>query len=143
MNKEEIEAQEDYKRFSEFWEKARNITDENGDNFLDWDKSNMCHLSFNRGFKQGSQSKEKEIIFKLTAQKKNYSEAEKEMFNDEIKWLEDLLIKPMKNLDEIPKQIHLRLQKLKLNNQDEINRKIITTPQEHPDNIQKLKGDEK
>ena len=59
---EEIETKEDYKRFSEFWEKARNITDEDGDNFLTWDKSNISHLSFSRGYDLGIQSQKQKII---------------------------------------------------------------------------------
>lgn len=58
----ETEMQEDYKRFSEFWEKARDITDEDGDNFLDWDKSNISLFSFSKGFVLGSQSNKKDVL---------------------------------------------------------------------------------
>jgi len=60
--KEEIELKEDYKRFSEAWEKARNITDEDGDKFLDWDSSNIGHWLFSDGFQKGYQKATADFI---------------------------------------------------------------------------------
>lgn len=51
--KEEIEMQDNYKRFSEFWEKVRNIQDEDGDNILEWDKTNIANFCFTEGYQQG------------------------------------------------------------------------------------------
>ena len=53
-NEEEL-MDEDYKRFSDFWEKARDIVDEDGDNFLSWDISNIAHHSFTSGYEKGRQ----------------------------------------------------------------------------------------
>jgi len=49
----EKEMHEDYKRFSEFWEKARNVKDEDGDSLLTWDKSNIANYCFTKGIKEG------------------------------------------------------------------------------------------
>lgn len=54
----------DYIRFREFWEWARTIHDEDGDIFLDWDKSVVGQFCFDQGFEEGKAS-EKERVLKM------------------------------------------------------------------------------
>lgn len=90
---EEKMINEDYERFCKFWEKARNIVDEDGDNFLKWDKSNMCHVSFTEGyelgFKQGIQKAIGEFQSRFNMRTETLSlkefEESKEKLNQELK----------------------------------------------------------
>lgn len=64
IEKEDRIAKENYERFSIFWEKARNIKDEEGDNILTWDKSIIAQFCFNQGYLQ-AQNEFKEKIEKI------------------------------------------------------------------------------
>lgn len=60
--KEEKILKESYRLFSEFWEKARNWKDEDGDNFLTWDKSVIGQFCFKAGKEQGKTSAINEVL---------------------------------------------------------------------------------
>jgi len=62
---EEDRMNENYKRFSEFWEKARNIVDEEGYKILDWDKSNIANYCFTKGFEQAQKQERLECYKKF------------------------------------------------------------------------------
>lgn len=50
-----------YEEFCQFWIKARNITDEDGDNILEWDKSNIANFCFTEGLTIGKQQARTEL----------------------------------------------------------------------------------
>jgi hypothetical protein len=58
---EENRAKKNYERFSEFWEWARKLRDENGDNFLTWDKSIIGQFCFNQGYDKAKKETEDKI----------------------------------------------------------------------------------
>ena len=64
MKTEKEKLDEDYKRFSVFWEKARKWKDEDGDEFIDWDKSVIGQFCFNNGFEAGKSEaiKDKKLV---------------------------------------------------------------------------------
>ena len=61
MTTEKENMDRDYKRFSAFWEKARKWRDEDGDEFIDWDKSVIGQFCFNNGFEAGKAEAIKQI----------------------------------------------------------------------------------
>ena len=103
MNKtsEEI-MNENYKRFSEFWEKARNIVDEDGDKILEWDKSNIANFCFIEGYKKAIEKVEKKIEELEKKARKYIHEVTGEKLRETIE-LDDLLELKLAIKDEITK----------------------------------------
>jgi len=92
---EEDRMNENYKRFSEFWEKARNIVDEEGYKILDWDKSNIANYCFTKGFEQAQKQE------RLDCYKKELEFLESLVFMNDVVGCDACIISKQKVQEEI------------------------------------------